>query len=121
MKLLPRRTQLPSSKLLPRSLAGRTISVLLAGLVVSNVVGLLIYAGERDTALSNIAGRKVAERIAGVARTLELTAPGTRAGAVCSHTGPGFAVTLTAQAAIDPGTGGWRLRLLRSTLSDLLD
>ena len=64
--------------IMPRTLAGRTIVVLLAGLVVSNLIGLLIFAGERDTALSSAAGVTAAERIAAVARAMELTPPAAR-------------------------------------------
>jgi signal transduction histidine kinase len=111
---------------LPRTLTGRTILVLLAGLVVSNLVGLLIYASERDTALTSVAGVTVAGRIAAVVQTLERTPPAARADAVCSQVGSDFAVTLTPEAAVDSGPesgggGGWRARLLRSSIRELLD
>jgi signal transduction histidine kinase len=107
--------------IVPRTLAGRTILVLLAGLVVSNLVGLLIFAGERETALTSIAEVTAAERIVAVVQTMERTPPAARAGAVCSQSGPGFAVTLAPEAAVDADDGGWRLRWLRSTIRDLLD
>jgi len=108
-------------KIVPRTLAGRTILVLLAGLVVSNLVGLLIYASERNTALTSVAGVTVAGRIAAVVQTMERTPPAARADAVCSQLGPGFAVTLAPEAAVESGEGGWRSRPLRSAISDLLD
>ena len=107
--------------IMPRTLAGRTILVLLAGLVVSNLVGLLIYAGERNTALTSVAGVTVAGRIAAVVQTMERTPPAARAGVVCSQLGPDFAVTLTPETAVVSSEGGWRSRLLRSTIRDLLD
>ncbi len=106
--------------IVPRTLTGRTILVLLAGLVVSNLVGLLIYAGERDTALTSVAGVTVAERIAAVAQAMERTPLAARAGAVCSQSGSGFAVTLASQAAVESDQGGWWSRLLRSTIRDSL-
>ncbi len=108
-------------KIVPRTLAGRTILVLLTGLIVSNLVGLLIYASERDTALTSAMGAATAERIAAVARTMEQTPPAARAGAVCSQLGPGFAVTLTPEAAVDPDESGWWSRPLRSGIRNLLD
>ena len=108
-------------KFVPRTLAGRTILVLLAGLVVSNLVGLLIYASERDTALTSVAGVSVAGRIAAVVQTMERTPPAARAGVVCSQLGSGFAVTLAPEAAVEPGQGGWQSRPLRSAIRDLLD
>ncbi len=106
--------------IVPRTLTGRTILVLLAGLVVSNLVGLLIYAGERDTALTSVAGVTVAERIAAVTQAMERTPPAARAGLVCSQSGSGFAVTLASQAAVESGQVGWWSRLLRSTIRDSL-
>jgi len=105
---------------MPRTLAGRTILVLLAGLVVSNLIGLLIYAGERDTALTSVVDVTVAKRIAAVVQTMERTPPAERAGVICSQLGPGFVVTLSSQAAVRPGEGGWRSRLLRAAIGDLL-
>ena len=107
-------------KLLPRTFAGRTIAVLVAGLVVSNLIGLLILAGERDTALTRAAGVAAAERIAAVVRTLEQTTPDARPGVVCSQVGPGLAVTLAPVAAVKPGEVGWGMRRLRSTILALL-
>lgn len=107
--------------IVPRTLAGRTILVLLAGLVVSNLVGLLIYAGERDTALTSVAGVTVARRIAAVVQTMERTTPAARASVVCSQLGPGFAVTLTSAATVESVEGGWRSRPLHSAIRDLLD
>ncbi|GMQ77209.1 MAG: ATP-binding protein [Gammaproteobacteria bacterium] len=106
--------------IVPRTLTGRTILVLLTGLVVSYLVGLLIYAGERDTALTSVAGVTVAERIAAVAQAMERTPPAARAGLVCAQSGSGFAVTLASQAAVESGQGGWWSRLLRSTIRDSL-
>ncbi|MHA1523797.1 MAG: ATP-binding protein [Alphaproteobacteria bacterium] len=107
-------------KLVPQSLAGRTISVLLAGLVISNLVGLLIFAGERDTALTNIAGTKVAERIAGVVRTMEQTQRARRAAAVCAQSGPRFAVTLAPVATLGAAVSG-NAHPVASTIAGLLD
>ncbi len=102
--------------LVPRTLTGRTILVLLAGLVVSNLVGLLIYAGERDTALTSVAGVTVAERIAAVAQAMERVSPAARSDQACAQSGSGFAVTLASRAAVESGQGGWRWRSLRSTI-----
>ena len=107
-------------KLVPQSLAGRTISVLLAGLVISNLVGLLIYAGERDTALTSIAGTKVAERIAGVVRTMEQTPRAQRAAAVCAQSGPRFAVTLAPVAVLSAAVSG-NSHPVASAIAGLLD
>lgn len=106
--------------ILPRTLAGRTILALLAGLVISNLVGLLIYAGERNTVLSRVTDVTSAERIAAVVLAVERTPPGAT-GVLCGQSGPGFIVTLAAQAAVTPGDGGLRSRPFLSAISNLLD
>ena len=107
--------------LLPDTLAGRTIVVLLAGLVISNLIGLLIFAGERNEALSSIAGTTLAQRIAAVVRTVERTSPPARVGVICSQSGPGFTVTLTRRAIAKSGNQGWQTHLMRSIIANLLD
>ncbi len=105
----------------PRTLAGRTIAVLLAGLVASNLIGLLILAGERDTALTRAAWETVAERVASVVQALERIPADARARVLCTQAGPGFALTLAPAAIVTTGAGGWGLRPLRSSIRDLLD
>ena len=106
--------------IIPRTLAGRTIAVLLAGLVVSNLVGLLIFTGERDTALSRAAYQSAGERIAAVVQSLQRTPSAARTGAACSQSGPRFAVTLASQPAVASDEGGSRSRLMRSVIGDIL-
>ena len=108
-------------KIVPRSLAGRTLLVLLAGLAVSNLVGLLIFAGERGTALTGVAAETVAERIVAVVQTLEQTPPAAREGVLCSQQGPGLAAGLAPETVVQAGAGDRRSRRMRAAIRDLLD
>ena len=65
-------------RVLPRTLAGRTLLVLLAGLTLSHLIALAIYSGERHLALTTQSGRSVAERIATVVDAFEEAPPSAR-------------------------------------------
>ena len=106
--------------LLPDTLAGRTILVLLAGLVASNLIGLLIYAGERSSVLTNTAENATAERIAGVIQSMERAPPDANDGAICSQSGPGFALTLASESAVKSDLVGNRSPLLNSLIQTSL-
>lgn len=56
------------SRLVPRSLFGQTLAILLAGFVVSQVVGYLIYTQDRGQAVRAIGGFAAAQRIANLAQ-----------------------------------------------------
>jgi len=108
-------------KLLPDTLAGRTILVLLAGLVASNLIGLLIYAGERDSALTSIAEITTAERIAGVIQSMERAPSAVNDGVVCSQSGPGFTLMLASDSAVKSEIADNRSILLSSLIQNTLN
>jgi len=107
-------------KLLPTTLSSRTTLVLLAGLIVSNLVGLLIYTGERSMAVHNVAGEGIAERIAAVSRTISGLAPADRNEVACAQSGAGFAVILTQGPLIVSSDNSDQTRRVFSVLSPLL-
>jgi len=106
---------------LPKTLTGRTILVLLAGLVASNLIGLLIYADERDRALSSIAETTTAERIAAVIQSMERAPSAANDGIVCSQSGPGIAVILASEPTLKSDTAGKHPVLLSSLIQNLLN
>jgi signal transduction histidine kinase len=61
---------LPRS-LLPRSLFGQTLLLLLAGLIVSHAIGSFIYSLDRESAVRAVGGLATAQRIANVSRLVE--------------------------------------------------
>lgn len=108
-------------KLLPQTLVGRTVLVLLAGLTVSHLISVGIYSGDRRTALTTVGGKQIAERIAAATQFVEGLRPPARARAVQSFWGPGFSVTWTQNSTIAEGPDDWRTRLVRSALGFYLD
>ncbi len=63
-------------RLLPQSLFGRLVAVMLAGLIVAQLVTLYINASERDQLLYRSGGMQVAQRIADLANLLDsMSAP----------------------------------------------
>ncbi len=58
-------------RLWPQSIVGRTVLVLLAGLLISHTVALAIYSGNRLDTLINVGGQAAAERVAAVIQLLE--------------------------------------------------
>jgi signal transduction histidine kinase len=61
---------LPDS-LLPKSLFGQTMLLLLAGLIVSHAIGSFIYSLDRESAVRAVGGLATAQRIANVSRLVE--------------------------------------------------
>lgn len=62
-------------RLLPRSLFGRLVLVLLAGLLVAQFISVLILLQDRGTALYRASGLQAAQRIAGVVELLDTLEP----------------------------------------------
>ena len=65
-------------RFLPRSLFGRLVIVLLAGVGVAQLVTLYINASERDQLLYRSGGMQVAQRIADLASLLDSMTPAER-------------------------------------------
>src|SRR4029079_16619173 len=85
------------TRLLPRSLFGQTLLILLAGLVVSHLIGAWIYTGAREQAVRAIGGLAAAQRVVNVTRLVE-EAPGDwRQRIVAASSDPTFRVVLSAQ------------------------
>jgi len=80
-----------------KSLSARTTLVLLAGMLVSNAIGLIIFSGERSLALSTAAGATTAARIVSIVRTVATLPVAERQSALCSQSGSGLALALSDQ------------------------
>ena len=86
-------------RLWPRSLAARTASVLLVGLILVQGAGLAIHALDRIDVQRLAQARDLAVRVVGLYRTVVLTDPAQRAEVLAElHRGPG----LTAELSKDP-------------------
>lgn len=107
--------------LLPKTLVGRTVLVLLLGLTASHLISIGIYSGDRRAALTSVGGKQVAERIAAATQFVDGLRASARPGAVRSFWGPGFSVTWTPESTLPEAPGDWRTRLIRSALGFYLD
>ena len=61
------------TRLLPQSLFGQTVLILLAGLIVSHAVGSWIYTADREQAVRAVGGFATAQRIANLSRLVQDT------------------------------------------------
>ena len=96
-------------RLLPSSLFGQTLLLLLAGLVVSHALGAWIYALDRARAVRAVGGLAAAERIATLTQLIDEAPAEWRARLVTAVSGPGLRVSLAPArpdlaAGDDPGT-----------------
>ena len=59
------------NRILPKSLFGQTLLVLLAGLLISHAIGSWIYTADREQAVRAVGGFAAAQRIANLTRLLQ--------------------------------------------------
>ena len=105
-------------RLIPQGLFGRTIAVLVIGLIVTHFASMAIYYSDRDQALATVGGGVVAERIATMVRLLEEAPEARRPWIVHSAGRPGFRLSWDPQTAVPSDSGGGlRARLLAAMLS----
>ena len=108
-------------RLIPRTIVGRTVLVLLIGLTVSHLISVGIYSGDRRLASTVAGGQQVAERIAAIAQVVENAPEPTRPQLVRSLWGPGFSVTWSSESLLGPESRDWQARVIRSALADYLE
>jgi signal transduction histidine kinase len=89
-------------RLLPDSLIGRLMLVLVAGLIVSHAIGWWIYAVDREAAVREVGGFAVAQRIANLARLVDEAPPDWRARIVAASSDAGFRLSLASQPPTVP-------------------
>ncbi len=85
-------------RLLPRSLAGQTVLVLLIGLMVSHVASMLTFSHEGGSSLGALSSRSITGRIAEIVHVVEGSPPEWRSALLKAAAGPGLAV----MAATEP-------------------
>jgi signal transduction histidine kinase len=94
------------SRLVPRSLFGQTLAILLAGFVVSQVIGYLIYTQDRGQAVRAIGGFAAAQRIANLAQLVRDAPNDWRQRIVVGLSDPSFRVALSAEPPQVPSANG---------------
>jgi signal transduction histidine kinase len=85
------------SRLLPHSLFGQTLLVLLAGLIVSHLAGSWFYTMDREQAVRAVGGFAVAQRIANLTRLVQESPSESRARIVTALSDQTFRVSLSSQ------------------------
>ena len=109
-------------RFLPQSLFGQTLLVLLAGLIISHLVGSLIYSTDREQAVRAVGGFATAQRIANLTRLVEDAPRDRREPIVAALSDPTFRVSLSTEPpAITPAEDdGSIARAIRDFLVDQL-
>ncbi len=104
-------------RIIPDSIAARTILVLLLGLTVSHVASMAIYYSDRADALASLGGSQIAERIAAISRLMEGSIVAERERVVEAVNGPTLRVTLSPDSLLqDSEPDDWRARLMARDL-----
>ncbi|WP_221930962.1 cell wall metabolism sensor histidine kinase WalK [Telmatospirillum sp. J64-1] len=103
-------------RLLPRSLAGQTVLVLLVGLTVSHLLSMIIYSGDRMDTLAQMDSRHTAARVAEVVRLFDETPQDWHERMLRAIGGPDLAVSLSEVPAVAEQAQSRRALLMRDAL-----
>jgi signal transduction histidine kinase len=103
--------------MLPRSLFGRLVLVLLAGLAAAQLASVVLNWSERDRLLYRAGGMQLAQRIADVSRLLDSMSPAERRRVVAVFNAPPLAISLE-RPVLEPATaeGDFQLTMFSSVL-----
>jgi signal transduction histidine kinase len=108
-------------KLIPDTIATRTLLVLIIGLTVSHMVSVALYHTDRAETLASTGGEHVAERIAIITQIVDDAGQSERPRIVELADGPRLHVLLSNEPALDAQrNSGWQADMLRRALSDHL-
>jgi len=107
-------------RLWPTSLVGRTVIVMLAGIVLTNMVGFAFYARDRFEVMGESIER-FAESIAAAARVVETAPPHERPVLVQRLHTPGLRLGWSPQPLVADDPHDWRTKLVRQALADEMD
>lgn len=88
-------------RLRPDSLVGRTVVVLLVGLLFSQALALMIYAGNRLDTLISVGGQAAAERVAGITQRLLDVPASDRPHLLRGLEGRGLRLALSSEPLVD--------------------
>ena len=106
-------------RLIPDTIAARTLLVLIVGLTLSHVLSVAMYLTDRTSALMFTGGEHVGERIVTINRLVESSSRAERQRIAELADGPKLHVTWTPESAIDEDQPqGWQADVLRKSLID---
>lgn len=89
-------------RLLPRSLFGRLVLILIVGLILAQILGSLLLLRDRDRILQQRMGLNMIQRISGLVRLVEKIPGADRVHLVRALEGPGFRVEISDRSE-EPG------------------
>ncbi len=107
-------------RLLPKSMGGQLILLLLAALVVSHVLGFLIFSDERRQAMRSVHHLELLERTAAMVRVLEATSPRGRQEILRAVGSPRLRYWITAETALSEANSETLERQLAMALQEML-
>lgn len=111
-------------RVLPDTLVGQAIVVLLVGLTVSHVISMAVYSSDRVEQLALMGGRTMAQRAANITHLVAEAPPDWRRKLVEGLDEPGFRVAMMPEAPSFPpprsGAEEWRTKMVRQYVASLL-
>jgi signal transduction histidine kinase len=109
-------------RLIPDTIAARTLLVLIIGLTISHLLSMGLYLTDRASALLFTGGEHIGERIVTISRLVENATQAERQRIIQLADSPRLHITLSPQSLIDDQQGGgWEGRVLRGALMAHLD
>jgi signal transduction histidine kinase len=104
-------------RLIPDTVAARTLLVLIIGLTVSHMLSVALYFTDRTSALMFTGGEHTGERIATIGRLVENASKAERRRIVARADHPKLHVTWSEESSIDDQQdGGWQADVLRDAM-----
>jgi signal transduction histidine kinase len=104
-------------RLIPDSIAARTLLVLILGLALSHAISVALYITDRNSALTFSGGEHIGERIATIDRLIRNSSETERNRLIELTDSPRLHVTWTRESAIDePQESDWQAGALRDAL-----
>jgi len=107
-------------RLWPQTIVGRTLAVLLAGIVLSTAISFAYQFMERRALLATIGGWHGVERIADIIVKIESADPADRLALARSFETPGFRTAWSRESALAPMTLDWQGQQVRKGLEKFL-
>jgi len=107
-------------KMWPQTIMGRTLSVLLMGIVLTTMISFAYQFMERRALLSTIGGWHGAERISDIITKVELAQPIDRAALARSFETPGFRAAWTRETSLASMGLDWQGRQVKRALEEFL-
>ena len=106
--------------LIPQTILGRTLAVMLTGIVLVGAIMASQMYVERQALLTNIGGWHVVSRISGVIQAVQDADPRQRRAVLRTYQGPAFRVMWSPQSPLPPQALNWQGRMVKGVLEQQL-